>query len=178
MSTSSVLMRTFLAAALVVAVTAPAAAQATRTGPETAVGGGLTISTGGNVTEVGIKFDFTRAIREMTNGNLAIVAEFGFQNGDGFNTILPAGGVRYNLDLPDAPVKVFVQGLVGVHMFRSDFGNESALTIAPGGGVRFPVNNMIDVYGQFDIFLAFFEGDTETNPRISGGILINLGANR
>lgn len=139
-----------VAAALVIAIAAPAAAQGTS--ESTTVGGGLVVNHWFNLdsSSIGINVDFHKPLAQH---GFAAVADFSVAwDGDVTDSSF-GGGIRCNL-LKGGKVGAYGQVTLGlVHQgFEGGFG-DSAFYIAPGGGVTYDVTSRVAIKAQVDFLL-------------------------
>jgi opacity protein-like surface antigen len=96
----------------------------------------------------------------------------------GFHDYVAMGGPRFNVR------KIFVHGLIGVdHLSGSaNFfaagatASDNAIAAAMGGGVQWKVTRKIAIRTSADYFLSRFEGATQSNFRISTGVVFEAGS--
>jgi len=139
-----------IAAALVIAVATPAAAQ--RTSESTTVGGGLVVNHWFEFesNSLGINFDFHKPLTQQGFGAVADVS-FAW-DGDVTDTSV-GGGVRYNF-LHSGKAGAYGQVTLGlVHQGFDDGFGDSAFYIAPGGGFTYDVTSRVAVKAQVDFLI-------------------------
>jgi opacity protein-like surface antigen len=96
----------------------------------------------------------------------------------GFHDYAFMGGPRFNVR------KMFLHGLVGVdHLAGSTnffatsaSSSDNAIAAAVGGGVQWKVSRMLAVRTSADYVLSRFEGATQSNFRITTGIVFQAGS--
>ena len=162
--------------AVIVALAAPASAQAR---PSTPAKSSMSSSTS-DKGEVGIAYSFlhldgvnqgggfdayyARNFRQTDMGSLAFVGDFSLNHGGGFTTTFYTGGLRVNFKTK-SKVKFYGQVTLGV------VHDDTAFTMLFGGGAKFPVNHgKFDAYTQVDFPVAFFSNDTTSGVRWNIGV--------
>ncbi len=96
----------------------------------------------------------------------------------GFHDYVAMGGPRFNVR------KIFIHGLIGVdHLSGSGnffaagaSASDNAIAAAMGGGVQWKVTRKIAIRTSADYFLSRFEGATQSNIRISTGVVFETGS--
>lgn len=166
------------AGALVVAMTAPAAAQSGMS-----VGANLTfLRAEGDPSETGAGFSLEFA-KGFTR-NVALLGEFGlnsFQSdrsashlvGVTFTSYLV--GVRY-IPAVEAAFQPFVQGLFGVEHFRQmALYGLNGFAFQPGGGVEVPFNRRLRFRAQYDYRRASYPEGGYNGHRFGVGVVVPIG---
>ena len=167
---TSFLKQMFAALALISAMAVPAAAQTT-------LGANVTFLNVEEETGTGLAVDLAGAVAPAID----IVGEVGFNNYDNDSLTSFLGGVRFKPAV-DANVIPFVQALVGIERWNSDFLDETSNGFAfqIGGGIEIPVGERLRVRAQYDFrrtshdFGDGFEDDLNGN-RFGVGVVIPLG---
>lgn len=167
--------------ALALALAAPAAAQgqAASSGPTFAAG--VSFLNIAEDTGTGFQVDLAYPVKVMTNSNIGIVGDFGWNAyGDGFSSLMFGGGGRFT-GTANAKFQPFGQVLIGIFRLSSDDLDDSdtELYIAPGGGIDIRLNNKWNFRGQIDIPIVMFdedEGGSETGVRFMIGVSTRIGS--
>jgi hypothetical protein len=140
--------KTAAALVLSLAVAAPAMAQM----PEPSmlgVGVGLLKWSDFEQWAKGIVVDFAKPVGE---NNLSVIADL-FVGKDGDETDMTiGGGVRWTAP-GDARAKVYAQAALGVARWSVDGFSDSGFYVAPGVGVRAPINDAVGFRAQVDFYL-------------------------
>lgn len=167
--------------ALSLTLAAPAAAQgaAASSGPTFAAGVSfLNIS---EDTGTGFQVDLSYPVKSMTNGNIGVVGDFGWNSyGDSISSLMFGGGVRFTGTGNDK-FQPFGQFLIGVfRVSNGDFDvSETEMYVAPGGGVDIRINDKWNFRGQLDIPIVMFGedvGGSETGVRFMFGVSTKIGS--
>jgi len=170
-----------VSAALVLVLATPAAAQDPQ--PVTVSGGLSFFHFNDCCTEVGVRAEVAKIIRPMNNGGVAIAGELGWTGGDFGSTLTLGAGPRYVVPMANSNVRPYVHVLLGLarYTFEDDFFDPSNnFFVSPGGGVTFPLNDRVDVFGQIDIMMirgedVFGDSFTDKGQRFTFGVSFALG---
>jgi hypothetical protein len=176
----------YWAAAFVIALTTPAAAQGTVAGqrPTAAdhrplLGGGLSFLTDGEETGTGLAVDFSKALFSSRRMSIAGAGDFGWHHFDGFTSMSFMGGARVAVT-GSARFAPFGQFLIGPVRFSTSFCdgedcNETDLAFAPGGGIDIRMTGGLNLRAQVDFFFIRFGDGTENATRFTFGISMPIG---
>lgn len=170
-----ILVRILAALALTTALATPAMAQ-TRDG-------GLLLSAGVSFLRIegengtGFKVDIAKSISALTNGTVDVVGEVGFHRFDFFdvNILNFGGGARVTMTPADSPVDIFGQFIFGIGRASEDGESATDPYAAPGGGVRFKVNDSVSVFGQYDFVLLLGDSIGDNGQRFTFGVVVRVG---
>jgi hypothetical protein len=172
------MIRVLTGLGLVLALAAPAQAQATREAGALVKAGISFLRVEGEMG-TGFHVDFGKAMSEMNNGTIDIVVEFGFHNFGDFDVsfLEVGGGPRFSFTPEGAKIKVFVQVPVG--LFRvSSGGSANGFYFAPGGGVLFDLTEAVKAFGQLDFVIGRIQGETDNALRFTFGVAFGVGPTR
>ena len=138
-------IRVLMAAAIVLAIAAPAAAQGQSAGVGFLINKWVDLD---DTQTQGVHVDYHLPIK---NG-FGAVMDFSFAAGDDAKDTTFGGGVRFTL--PSGAVRPFGQATIGVAHFSLDGGfSDSAFYFAPGGGILVKVAPGVDIKAQIDFLI-------------------------
>ncbi len=149
----------------VLATAAPAQAQGT-----TLRGAFSLINFGDDFSTKGFNVDVAKEMTTSGDMGVDVVGEFGFnRNGEfDYNLTNLGGGARVRVPV-GTQVTVLGQGVIGLAHDNSTFDSNS-LYSALGGAAHFDVNPNTSVFVQLDWFTVYYEGISESGPRVLLGV--------
>jgi hypothetical protein len=172
-------------AATMVAIAAPAMAQArpsapAKTSPTSTVSSDSTADFGigysflhfdGTNAAAGFDAFYAKDFRSMNSGSLGFVGDVSVNHASEGTGEFVTGGVRASFK-GSSKAKFYGQVTGGL----SHFPSESQLVIDFGGGVKLPMEGKkFGLYAQVDFPVVFFSGDTQTGLRLNVGVTVPVG---
>jgi hypothetical protein len=157
----------FIGIVTVLATAAPAQAQATGL---TLRGAFSLINFGEDFTTKGFNVDVAKEMTTSGDMGVDVVGEFGFNKVDDFNFVNIGGGARVRVPV-GTQLTVLGQGVLGLVHDNSGF-DANNLYSAIGGAAHFDVNPNTSVFVQLDLFTVYFDGGTDSGPRVLLGVAL------
>ncbi len=121
-------------------------------------------------TPKGFNVDFAKEMTTSGNMGVDVLVEGGFNKVEDFNFVNVGGGARVRVPA-GTQVTISGQGVIGLVHDNSGFEANNLYT-AFGGAAHFNVNENTAVFVQLDLFTVYFEGATDSGPRVLLGVAL------
>lgn len=159
----------FIGIVTVLATAAPAQAQGTGL---TLRGAFSLINFGDDFSTKGFNVDVAKEMTTSGDMGVDVVGEFGFTtNGDfDYNLTNLGGGARVRVPV-GTQLTVLGQGVIGLAHDNSTFDSNNFYS-AFGGAAHFDINPNTSVFVQLDLFSVYYEGVTDSGPRLLLGVAL------